>query len=148
MEDETKSDITFNIYGGSNQILPTATQAVQNFYGDDFAKEKLAKEGQVDAPFTDDERALSLYINNESDLHGYVTLLHTCLTARELAEVVATICQQEPAVTEQLIVKAEFIKLLLPFVPEWPKGSTIGNIRNAINDAWAKRRKALRKQSN
>ena len=144
MEDEAKSNITFNIYGGSNQILPTATQAVQNFYGDEFAKEKLVKEGLADAPLTDDERGLSLYINNGSALRGYVTLLRTCHTARELAEVVATICQQEPAVTEQLIVKAEFIQLLLPFVPEWSKGQTISNIRTAINNAWAARRKALR----
>ena len=28
------NDITININGGNNQILPNATEAVQNFYGD------------------------------------------------------------------------------------------------------------------
>ena len=32
------SDVTFNIYGGNNQILPNATKAEQNFYGDQFAE--------------------------------------------------------------------------------------------------------------
>ena len=33
MEENSKSNVTFNIYGGNNQILPNATEAVQNFYG-------------------------------------------------------------------------------------------------------------------
>lgn len=37
MEENSKSNVTFNIYRGNNQILPNATEAVQNFYGDQFA---------------------------------------------------------------------------------------------------------------
>lgn len=29
MEENSKSNVTFNIYGGNNQILPNATEAVQ-----------------------------------------------------------------------------------------------------------------------
>ena len=35
------NDITININGGNNQILPNATEAVQNFYGDQFAEKIL-----------------------------------------------------------------------------------------------------------
>ena len=34
MDSETHFSIVFNIYGGSNQILPNATSATQNYYGD------------------------------------------------------------------------------------------------------------------
>ena len=34
MEDNNKANIVFNISGGNNQILPNATKAEQNFYGD------------------------------------------------------------------------------------------------------------------
>lgn len=46
MEENSKSNVTFNIYGGNNQILPNATEAVQNFYGDQFADQKLHSEGE------------------------------------------------------------------------------------------------------
>lgn len=32
MDSETHFSIVFNIYGGSNQILPNATSATQNYY--------------------------------------------------------------------------------------------------------------------
>ena len=35
MDSETHFSIVFNIYGGSNQILPNATSATQNYYGDE-----------------------------------------------------------------------------------------------------------------
>lgn len=35
------NDITININGGNNQILPNATEAVQNFYGDQYAEKIL-----------------------------------------------------------------------------------------------------------
>jgi hypothetical protein len=57
------SDVTFNIYGGNNQILPNATKAEQNFYGDQFAEKTLAKDGEAPQPLTEEEQALSIYIN-------------------------------------------------------------------------------------
>ncbi|MDV3121331.1 hypothetical protein RJT13_06670 [Segatella copri] len=53
------SDVTFNIYGGNNQILPNATKAEQNFYGDQFAEKTLAKDGEAPQPLTEEEQALS-----------------------------------------------------------------------------------------
>lgn len=138
------SDVTFNIYGGNNQILPNATKAEQNFYGDQFAEKTLAKDGEVPQPLTEEEQALSIYINKVESLRGYITLLRSCKTARDLGEVVATMRQQEPSLTDELIVKQSFISLLLPFVPKWEKGQTIDNIRVAINTAWTTRKKTIR----
>ena len=41
---DDKSSIVFNINGGNNQILPNATQATQNFYGDKYIEEMAKKE--------------------------------------------------------------------------------------------------------
>ena len=87
---------------------------------------------------------LYLYINKVESLRGYITLLRSCKTARDLGEVVATMRQQEPSLTDDLIVKQSFISLLLPFVPKWEKGQTIDNIRVAINTAWTARKKTIR----
>ena len=153
------ADVTFNIYGGNNQILPNATKAEQNFYGDEFAEKILAEKShdedlldlqsgkeQKDSSVTlsEDEQSLSIYINKVETLRGYITLLRSCKTARDLGEVVATMRQQEPTLTDELIVKQSFITLLLPFVPKWEKGQTIDNIRVAINNAWTARKKAIR----
>ena len=144
MEENSKSNVTFNIYGGNNQILPNATEAVQNFYGDQFADQKLHSEGEsTDAP-NEDEQRLAIYINKVESLRGYITLLRSCKTARDLGEVVASMRQQEPSFTDDLIVKQSFISLLLPFVPKWEKGQTIDNLRVAINNAWTARKKTLR----
>jgi hypothetical protein len=68
MEENSKSNVTFNIYGGNNQILPNATEAVQNFYGDQFADQKLHSEGEsTDAPHEDEQR-LAIYINKVESL--------------------------------------------------------------------------------
>ena len=47
-----KKNITFNIYGGNNQILPNATKAEQHFYGDLFTKEALRKDSPEIPPLT------------------------------------------------------------------------------------------------
>ena len=153
------ADVTFNIYGGNNQLLPNATKAEQNFYGDEFAEKILAEKSHdedlldlqsgkeqkdTSAPLSEDEQRLSIYINKVETLRGYITLLRSCKTARDLGEVVATMRQQEPTLTDELIVKQSFITLLLPFVPKWEKGQSIDNIRVAINNAWTARKKAIR----
>lgn len=144
MEESSKSNVTFNIYGGNNQILPNATHAEQHFYGNEFAEKMLAKEGEAGASFSDDEQRLSIYINNVERRRGCITMLRSCTSAKEVGEVVVAMRQQEPSLTDELIVKQCFISLLLPFVPKWEKGQTIDNIRVAINNAWAARKAAMR----
>lgn len=61
---EEKSNCTFNISGGNVQILPNATQGIQNFYGDQFAEDVLKANANISngnaAPeLTEDEKACS-----------------------------------------------------------------------------------------
>lgn len=141
---EDKSNITFNIYGGSNQILPNATKAEQHFYGDQFAKEALRK-GATEAPlFTDDERRLLVFIEKEESLRNYVASLAACKTAADLGRIVVIMYENEPRLTEELIVKEEFIEKLLPFIPGVEKGRGIANLRVQINNALTEYKRAHR----
>ena len=141
---EDKNNIIFNISGGNNQILPNATKAEQHFYGDQFAKEALRK-GATEAPlFTDDERRLLVFIEKEESLRNYVASLAACKTAADLGRVVVIMYENEPRLTEELIVKEEFIEKLLPFIPGVEKGRGIANLRVQINNALAEYKRAHR----
>lgn len=133
------SDVTININGGNNQILPNATEAVQNFYGDQFAEHILKKQDEDDEFSTQKER-LALYINKEN-VNGYLAQIGECNNATEFAKVVVQMCEQEPRLTQEEIVKERFIRLLLPFAKRLTKGKGIDNLRARINDAWAARPK-------
>ena len=133
------SDIIFNISGGNNQILPNATEAVQHFYGDQYAEKILQKETPSD-PINPALEKLALYINKES-LPTYIAQIGACESATELAKVVVSIAQQDSKLTPEEIVKERFIKLLLPFASKLTKGKGIDNLRARINDAWSTRPK-------
>ena len=133
------SDIIFNISGGNNQILPNATEAVQHFYGDQYAEKILQKETPSE-PINPALEKLALYINKES-LPTYIAQIGACESATELAKVVVSIAQQDSKLTPEEIVKERFIKLLLPFAPKLTKGKGIDNLRARINDAWSTRPK-------
>ena len=133
------SDVTININGGNNQILPNATEAVQNFYGDQFAEHILKRQDEDDESSTRKER-LALYIN-KVNINGYVAQIGECNNATEFAKVVVQMCEQEPRLTQEEIVKERFIRLLLPFAKRLTKGKGIDNLRARINDAWAARPK-------
>lgn len=141
---EEKNIIIFNISGGNNQILPNATKAEQHFYGDQFAKEALRKGSPEVPPLTDEERRLAMYVVNEDSVRSYVACLKACRTAAEVGQVVATMCENEPRIDETRIVTKAFIENLVPFMTGVETGKGIDNIRNAINNAWAERKRALR----
>ena len=136
--------VSIQIYGGNNQILPNATYAVQNFYGDELASQNTAGESSSPAPLSPPEQRLSIYINNVDTLRGYLTQLQACKTAKEVGEVVATMCLQETTIVEELIVKQNFITLLLPFLTNVETGKSIDNLRLYINQAWEVRKRANR----
>lgn len=142
--EEDKNNITFNIYGGSNQILPNATKAEQNFYGDQFAKEALRKGVSGERPLTDDERRLAVYVEKEESLRNYVASLTACKTAADVGKVVAVMCENEPLLNETRIAKAKFIETLLPFLTGVEKGKGIDNLRIQIDNAWQERKHSLR----
>ena len=138
------SDITINFYGGTQQVNPSATTAVQNFYGDQFAKEKLKEEAMSQLNLSPEAIKFSKYINKVEDMPRYLSLLASCESATDLAQVVMTILEAEPKVTEEEVVKQRFIETILPLCPKMAaneRGNSIDNIRARINDALAKRPK-------
>lgn len=143
MEEDNKG-ITFNIYGGSNQILPNATKAEQYFYGDQFAKEALRKETVAEPPLTADERRLAVYVEKEESLRSYVASLAACKTAADVGEVVALMCENEPHLVEERVQKAKFIEVLLPLIPGVKKGRGIDNLRIQIYNACEERKRILK----
>lgn len=140
--EEEKNSIVFNISGGNNQILPNATKGEQHFYGDQFAKEALRKGMPAEAPLTDDERRLMVYVETEERLRNYVASLKACKTAAEVGQVVALMCENEPLLFEQTVVKEEFIEKLIPFMISVERGKGIDNLRISINKALAERNRA------
>ena len=138
MEDNQKANIVFNISGGNNQILPNATKAEQNFYGDKYIEEQLRSKTDNPGPRIDPEGArLSLYINNVEALAEYVAKLSACTNAKELAQVVMDMVKDtDVRVDQDNMVKQEFIEVLQPLAPQVTTG--ISNIRKYINEAWYK----------
>ena len=141
---EDKNSIIFNISGGNNQILPNATKAEQHFYGDQFAKEALRKGTPTEAPLTVDERRLLVYIEKEESLRNYVAGLKACQTAAEVGKVVVIMSENEPRLTEERIVKEDFIEKLLPFITNVQSGRGIANLRVQINNALMEHKRILR----
>lgn len=146
LQEDHQKDIVFNIYGGNNQIQPNVTEANQIFIGDQFAREALRAKQPAVAPLTDDERRLLVFIEKEESLRNYVAQLKVCKTAAAVAEVVALMCENEPKLTEERIVKSTFIETLLPLIPEVEQGRSIDNIRVQINKVWPEHKRLLRNQ--
>lgn len=141
---EDKNSIIFNISGGNNQILPNATKAEQHFYGDQFAKETLRNGAIAEPPLTDDERRLALFVEKEESLRNYVASLSACKTAAEVGKVVVIMSENEPRLTEERIVKEDFIEKLLPFITNVQNGRGIANLRVQINNALAEHKRISR----
>lgn len=142
--EEDKNGITFNIYGGSNQILPNATKAEQHFYGDQFAKEALRQGAPDEAPLTTDERRLLVYVEQEESLRNYVASLAACRTAADVGQVVAMMCENESRLDNERIATKAFIETLLPLIPGVGKGRGVDNLRIQIANAWQERKRALK----
>mgnify|MGYP000401210818 FL=1 len=69
------NDVKISIHDSIVQVLPNATKAVQNFYGDQFAEQIFSKREVAEDSFSDAEspevdspeaRKLALYIGKES----------------------------------------------------------------------------------
>lgn len=133
------SDVHITINGGNNQILPNATEAVQNFYGDQFA-EKMLSDKPHTGELLPEANKLLLYISKEN-LPRYLSLIGECQSATELGKVVVQMQEEEPKLMKEEIVKERFINLILPFATKLQKGTSIDNIRARINDALANRPK-------
>ena len=151
MSDTPTAIVNIHIYGGTNQVLPNATQAVQYIYSGETIPESHREDHPDEAsPYAytqDQEQAFSrllIYIGDEQALRGYLSVLASVRTAREVGEAIVTVWQNENGVSEELIVKESFFSLFIPFLTGVSKGLTPSNIRTYINEALVARKKAIR----
>ena len=143
------SDIIFNISGGNNQILPNATEAVQNFYGDQFAEAALQHTADSTASEYSDEaeQQLCLYISDKVRAREYISQLRQCRQASEAGGIVATMVDRGD-ITKEQAVKQAFIEKLVPFLTGMTKGTGIDNLRTQINNALLDHKDLLRTRRN
>lgn len=122
---EEKSNVTINIHGGNNQILPNAVHAEQHFHYHDAEKQEEPTRTRI-------------YDNVEVGAE-YITKLRRCCTASDIAGVVAEMVRDEsiPYLDKALAVKAAFFTNLLPFCRNVRSGITESNLRARINAALA-----------
>lgn len=144
------NDVKISIHDSIVQVLPNATQAVQNFYGDQLAEKKLSKKEAAEDSSSDAEspevdspeaRKLALYIGEEC-LPAFLAQIRDCNNAPEFALLVVSMLDQETKLTEEIVVRSSFIQLLLPFATNITSGKSVNNIRARINDALIARRKS------
>ena len=105
MDSETHFSIVFNIYGGSNQILPNATSATQNYYGDEAELEKDDVSMDKEPALSPEAMRLFSYINKVEDLRIYLVQIAECTNAVELARVIVKMGEREPKITSEEMVK-------------------------------------------
>ena len=139
MDSETHFSIVFNIYGGSNQILPNATSATQNYYADEAEPEEDDVNKDEEPILSPEATHLFSYINKVEDLRVYLAQIAECTNAVELARVIVNMAEREPRITPEEMVKERFISLFFPLTPLFVSGKTVSNIRARINNAWARR---------
>lgn len=120
------AEINITINGGTNTIVPNATHVTQNFYGTSLDEKVVDR--------------LSIYMNKEN-IPGFVSRLGGCETATEVAKVVVDMSLRDPLLSAKEIVKECFIKAILPHATKLTKGTSVDNVRQRINDAWAARPK-------
>ena len=133
------SDITITIPGGYNQILPNATEAIQNFYVGEYCGETSLEEGDGRSGLMPETIRFRAYINKEEDLERYLAQIVESRTVTELAQVILVMQENELKITPEEMVKERFIRLFLPITPRITKGKSVSNIRARINDAWSSR---------
>ena len=102
------SDITITIHGGNNQILPNATEAIQNFYVGEYCGETSLEEGDGRSGLMPETIRFRAYINKEEDLERYLAQIVECRTVTELAQVILVMQENEPKITPEEMVKERF----------------------------------------
>ena len=137
--EEEKAKMIFNISGGKVQILPNATEAIQNFnyYGTGDAVSHCTSESTA-AP--DLSSRLAIYINNVEVRERYISMLKSCQSAAEVGRTVVSMVQEVPGLTFDTAKTEPFINILLCLSTSVTKGITVENFRKAISNAWCARK--------
>ena len=143
MKNETKesqntarASVVINIHGGNNQILPNATEVVQNFYGAEFAHVRTQNNGmeekeemrQCVLPVT-----LCIYYSDDWELNDIIRRIADCRSASDLANLVVNDMHKHTILTAERMVSKDFIEALQQFLT-FKSGTSTGNIRTQINN--------------
>ena len=112
------SDITITIHGGNNQILPNATEAIQNFYVGEYCGETSLEEGDGRSGLMPETIRFRAYINKEEDLERYLAQIVECRTVTELAQVILVMQENEPKITPRRWSKSVSSASFYPSPPE------------------------------
>ena len=140
---EEKAHIVFNISGGNNQILPNATEAVQNFnyYGEaGMESHRLSEEGE-EVPMQDSttpnlSSRFAIYINKVEVRHRYIDLLKQCQSAAEVGRLVVAMVQEVSGLTSRSAKTEPVIPILRALATSVHRGTTVAKFRKAIDNAW------------
>lgn len=137
--EEEKAKMTFNISGGNVQILPNATEAVQNFnyYGTGDAVPHCTPDAAAAPDLTS---RFAIYINNVETRERYISQLKTCQSAAEVGRTVVAMVQEVPGLTFDTAKTEPFISILLCLATSVTRGVTVENFRKAITNAWFARK--------
>ena len=144
MKNETKesqntarASVVINIHGGNNQILPNATEVVQNFYGAEFAHVRTQNNGMEEKE--DDEAVriargtLCIYYSDDWELNDIIRRIADCRSASDLANLVVNDMHKHTILTAERMVSKDFIEALQQFLT-FKSGTSTGNIRTQINN--------------
>lgn len=127
------ANVIININGGNNQILPNATEAVQNFYDAEFVHSK-----KQDSLVEEDEAVriargtLCIYYSDEAELNDIIARIGDCRSASDLANLVVNDIHKHTILTSERMVSKDFIEALQQFLT-FKSGTSAGNIRTQIN---------------
>lgn len=143
MKNETKktkkalmTNVIININGGHNQILPNATEAVQNFYDAESAyvkiQDSLAKEDEDEAVRIA-RGTLCIYYSDKLELNNIICRIADCRNASDLANLVVNDMHKHTILTSERMVSKDFIEALQQFLT-FKSGASTGNIRTQINN--------------
>lgn len=106
---------TYNFYGPT-QVLPEATKAEQNFYGDQFAEAALRKgESECIDDLNDAELKLYAYVQNANRTKRYSKMLADCKSPKDVADVVRLLLN-EKGITEELVKTKPFRDCIISLV--------------------------------
>ena len=138
-----KFNVVINIHGGNNQILPNATEAVQNFHFHTDGRECMSdttnpvQEERTASDTTQNQLDVDLpsipYINKEY-VKAYAERFRHCATASEVGAAVADMVK-EAGLFEETAKKEMFIEKLVPLLDSVTKGKSVDNIRKHIRVA-------------
>ena len=105
MDSETHCSIVFNIYGGSNQILPNATSATQNYDGDEAELEKDDVSKDKEPALSPEATRLFSYINKVEDLRIYLVQIAEWTNSVELDRGIFKMVERKLKMTSEEMVK-------------------------------------------